>query len=204
MMRHVGRFFKLFLSENKTISGPVQKQGMKAPTSFARQFVADESLDEAMAEIKSFNERGIGCTTTYLGESVNDPVLCAEAHDRNCDLLDKIHNSGAASWESHVSVKLTKLCFDISWGRCLEHMVAIMEKAKKYNIFIRMDIEFSGVVQTTLDIWEGFFTNGYDDIGIVLQAYLYRTEKYIQYVSKKGGRIHLVQSAYYESENVAF
>ncbi len=163
-----------------------------------------ESLDEAMAKIKNFNERGIGCTTTYLGESVNDPVLCSEARDRNCDLLDKIYNSGAALWESHVSVKLTQLGLDISRDHCLEHMAAIMEKAKKYNIFIRIDIEFSGVVQTTLDIWEGFFTNGYDNIGIVLQAYLYRTEKDIRYVSKKGGRIGLVKGAYYESESVTF
>ncbi len=194
----------LFLSENKTITGIVQKQGMKTPTSFARQFVAGETIDEAIAEIKSFNERGIGCTTTYLGESVNDPVLCAEARDRNCGLLDKIHKSGASPWESHVSVKLTQLGLDISRDHCIEQMTTIMEKAKKFNIFIRIDMEFSGIVQTTLDIWEEFFANGYDNIGVVLQAYLYRTEKDIRYVSKKGGRIRLVKGAYYESESVAF
>jgi proline dehydrogenase len=204
MFRQVWRYTLVSIAESKKAAEIAQRYGMKNPDSFAQQFLAGETLDAAMAEIKRFNNSGIGCTTTILGESVNDRSAVGTARDLNLDLLERIHESGATPRESHISLKLTQLGLNISRDCCMENMTVIMKKAREYNIFVRIDMEFSGIVQTTLDIWKEFFTGGFDAIGVVLQAYLYRTIKDIQYVNKLGGRIRLVKGAYFEPKNVAY
>lgn len=204
MFRQVWRYSMESIAESKKAAEFAQRYGMKNPDSFARQFFAGETLDAAMAEIKRFNDSGIGCSTTLLGESVSERSEAGTARDVNLDLLERIHESGATPWESHISVKLTQLGLNISRDFCMDTIAVIMKRAREYNIFVRIDMEFSSIVQTTLDIWKEFFTGGFENIGVVLQAYLYRTEKDIRYVNKLGGRIRLVKGAYYEPKKVAY
>ncbi len=93
------------IAESKKAAEFAQRYGMKNPDSFARQFLAGETLDAAMAEIKRFNDSGIGCSTTLLGESVSERSEAGTARDVNLDLLERIHESGATPWESHISVQ---------------------------------------------------------------------------------------------------
>ena len=151
MVRQIWRKFMLWVAGNQTIERWVKKRGMK-PGGFAQQFLAGETIDEAMSEIKRLNDMGIGTTTTILGESVTDPEGSYKARDINLELLERIHASGASKWESGVSVKLTQLGLDIDKDLCMENMQTILRKAKEYNIYVRIDMEMSSVVQVTLDI----------------------------------------------------
>jgi len=203
MIRQIWRHIMLWVADNKTIERWVKKRGMK-PGGFAQQFLAGETIDEAMSETKRLNDMGIATTATILGESVTDSEGSYKARDINLELLDKIHATGASKYEAGVSVKLTQLGLDISKDLCMENMQTILQRAKEHNIYIRIDMEMASVVQVTLDIWEELYRNITEDIGVVIQAYLFRSEEDIRYVSNLGGRIRLVKGAYYEAKDVAF
>jgi proline dehydrogenase len=115
-------------------------------------------------------------------------------------VLDRIENTGV---NSNVSVKLTQLGLDINKDYCLQNARRIVEAAKRHGNFVRIDMEDSSKTDATLDIFKRLFGE-HGNVGIVLQAYLYRTEKDIDDALAMGARIRLCKGAYKEPEEVAF
>ncbi len=165
-----------------------------------RRFIAGENIDDAIEAIRALNELGIAATFDHLGESTTSAAEAESDVREYLHVLDRIRVTGV---NSNVSVKLTQLGLDIDQEFCLENTRQIVEAAKRHDNFVRIDMEDSPKTDATLEIFRQLF-NGYGNVGIVLQAYLYRTERDLEDVISLGARIRLCKGAYQEPESVAF
>lgn len=168
----------------------------------ARRFVAGESIDEAIEATRQLNQQGIDVTLDYLGESVLEAKDTEAVVSMYQTLVERI---AAEKLASTVSVKLTHLGLDIGEALCVNNLRHIASTAKAYDIGITIDMESTAYTDTTLRIYrtlrdEYDFTN----IGTVIQAYLYRSEKDMQELTAEGAHIRLCKGAYLEPANLAF
>ncbi len=174
---------------------------MRLLTKLASAFVAGETPDEAMKVVKKLNEKNITGTLDVLGENVTNKEEADRAVQAYLDLLDTINEAGV---KSHVSLKLTQMGLDIDDEYCYQNMVKIVGKAREYNNFVRIDMEGSDYTQRTLDIFYRLHKEFNDSVGIVIQAYLFRSEKDIEGLNKIKARVRLCKGAYKEPPTIAY
>jgi proline dehydrogenase len=172
---------------------------MNLLTRMALSFVAGETTEEALKQVKKLNEKGIMATLDVLGESVKDKETAEKAVHAYLDLLDAILRAGI---NSHVSLKLTQMGLDIDSEYCYENVEKIASKAKLLNNFVRIDMEGTPHTQRTLDIFYRL-RQKYENVGIVIQAYLYRSEKDVGDVNKIKAKVRLCKGAYKEPRDLA-
>jgi len=166
----------------------------------SRRFVAGETLEEAIRIVKKLNQQCLQVTLDQLGESVTKENEACEAKDGYLCALDAIAANKVAS---HVSVKLTQMGLDLSTDLCLDNMRQIVSKAKAIGTFTRIDMEDSKRTQATLNIYKTLHEE-FDNVGVVIQAYLYRTEADMQALLAMGANVRLCKGAYKEPATVAF
>lgn len=168
----------------------------------ARRFVAGETIDEAMRAAGELNSQGISITLDYLGESVTEAHEAVASRDEIIRLLDRIAQTGV---EANVSVKLSQLGLKMGKGLALDNMRLILEKAQQHGNKVRIDMEESALVDTTLAIYRTLrFEDGYRNVGVVIQAYLYRSEDDVRKLINEGAWVRLCKGAYAEPPHVAF
>lgn len=166
----------------------------------ARRFVAGESIIDAIEAVKELNRKGFSATLDYLGENVTTAEEAAKASAEYLQALEQINK---ASVNSNVSLKLTQFGLTISENLCLNNVESVVVKGKQLGNFVRIDMEGSAYTDQTL---KSFVTlrNKYDNVGIVIQAYLYRSEKDIEDMLQLKSRIRLCKGAYKEPPEIAF
>jgi proline dehydrogenase len=170
--------------------------------SFANRFVAGESVDTALAAVVRLNARGITASLDLLGESVHNEAEAHTAGEAYVTMLDRIHEQKA---DANVSVKLTAMGLDISEDLCVAIMQKILQRARDYQTFVRIDMESSEYTERTLDLFERRLYPAYrENVGIVLQSYLFRTYADVQRASLIKARVRLCKGAYKEPETVAY
>jgi proline dehydrogenase len=170
--------------------------------SFANRFVAGETLDTALAAVARLNGRGISASLDLLGESVHNETEARAAGDAYITMLDRIRERNL---NANVSVKLTAMGLDISEELCIATMHRILQRAREYGSFVRIDMESSEYTQRTLDLFEQRLYPPYrDHVGIVLQSYLYRTFADVERAIQMKARVRLCKGAYKEPETVAY
>jgi proline dehydrogenase len=167
----------------------------------ASRFIAGETLADGIQTIKRLNSKGINATLDHLGENTDSPEKARQAALDIIQALDEIDRTGV---RSNVSIKLTQIGLGISRETCLENLFLILERAKSYNSFVRIDMEDSTVTQTTLDVLRAAKARGFENVGIVIQAYLYRSEEDIRNLLADCFKIRLCKGAYKEPASVAF
>ena len=164
------------------------------------RFVAGEDLNDAIEAIRRLNKKGISASFDHLGESITSEAATRDEVTEYVRVLDSIHENGL---NSNVSVKLTQIGLDISEDLTYENARAIVEAATRYQNFVRIDMEESTKTDSTISIFKRLRSE-FNNVGIVIQAYLYRSEKDIEDLLKIGSRIRLCKGAYMEPESVAF
>ncbi|HET9635179.1 MAG TPA: proline dehydrogenase family protein [Gemmatimonadaceae bacterium] len=190
----------LYLSEQPQIFKFVRNN--RVAKSFANRFVAGETLDSALAAVGRLNARGITASLDLLGESVHNEAEARAAGDAYVRMLDRIHEQKA---NANVSVKLTAMGLDISEDLCVSIMHRILQRARDYGSFVRIDMESSEYTQRTLDLFEQRLYPAYrENVGIVLQSYLYRTFADVERAVQLKARVRLCKGAYKEPETVAY
>jgi len=167
----------------------------------ASRFIAGERLADGIQAIKLLNSKGINATLDHLGEYTDSPEKARQAALDIIQAFDAIEEAGV---RANVSVKLTQIGLGISSDLCIENLKLILEKAKNYNSFVRIDMEDSTVTQRTLDVLYALRRHGFENVGIVIQAYLYRSEDDIRKMLVDCYKIRLCKGAYKEPANVAF
>ncbi|MGH9466627.1 MAG: proline dehydrogenase family protein [Terriglobales bacterium] len=165
----------------------------------SRRFVAGLTLEDAMAAIAAVNQRGMTATLDPLGENVDTEAAAINATERTCSILDTIHQRGVTST---VSVKLTQLGLDLGLDLARNQVRCILERARQWDTFIRVDMEGSAYTETTVALVEQLHGEGFQ-VGTVLQAYLHRTEADLERLLAAGVRIRLVKGAYREPAEIA-
>ena len=171
---------------------------MKAFTFLARRFVAGETADKAVEAGIALKKRGINATFDLLGEDVLDRDAAIRSAEANKVLLRLIPDGV----ERNVSIKLTTMGLAIDNDFCLEQTASVLDAAKAVGGFVRIDMEGSSYTQKTIDAFQTL-RKRYDNVGIVLQAYLHRTEDDVKTAIARGDRVRLCKGAYKEPSEVA-
>ncbi len=166
------------------------------------RFVAGESIGEAVDTARTLNLKGMTVTVDFLGESVTDKDVAIASADEIVDLLDSIDSSGV---NANVSVKLSQLGLRIDEELALTNMRRILNHARGYNNKVRIDMEESDVVDTTLALYRKLRDeDGFDNVGVVIQSYLYRSADDVEKLVDEGAWIRLCKGAYAEPPDIAF
>ena len=168
----------------------------------AKRFVAGENRAEALATAKELNDKRMLVALDFLGESVTNIEEANAARDEIKNLFAAIDEAGI---EAYVSVKLSQLGLRIDPELALDNMRQLLTEAKKFNKRVRIDMEETAVTDITLSIYRQLrHTHGFDNVGIVIQAYLYRTEADAQQLIDEGAWVRLCKGAYAEPATLAF
>ena len=201
MIGYVFRAFFHTLAGSRTLQQLASRYGMRGQSSFARRFIAGETIDEAITAARAIEANGMMQTLDLLGESVATMVEADAATRAYLALFERI---AAANIGRNVSLKLTQLGLTIDRATCVDNLRRILDAATASDFFVRVDMESSEYTQVTLDIFETVWQQGYRHAGIVLQAYLERTADDAARMNALGARVRLVKGAYQEPKTVAF
>jgi proline dehydrogenase len=190
----------LYLSDQPRVFRFVRNN--RLAKSFANRFVAGETLDDALAAVRALNSKGISASLDELGESVANERQARATRDVYLDILDRV---AGARLDANVSVKLTALGLDISEELCVALMQDLLERARRHRTFVRIDMESSEYTDRTLRLFEErFFPSFREQVGIVLQSYLYRTWADVERAIEMKYRVRICKGAYKEPASVAF
>ncbi|KPL58961.1 proline dehydrogenase family protein [Rossellomorea vietnamensis] len=196
-MEQAMRNFFLFLSKNKPMTKLAKKYGLRFG---AGRFVAGSSILQAVEVIRELNSQNLVVTIDYLGEFVDNE---REANEMALECVEAIRAIGRENLKSQLSLKMTSMGLDISEGVVMKNMRLILDEATKQGVFVTIDMEDYTRCGKTIDIFKRLKSE-YDNIGTVIQAYLYRTEKDIDDLNAYSPNLRLVKGAYKESPEVAF
>lgn len=187
----------LFLSKNRVLTKLAKRYGLRFGAS---RFVAGETIEQAAAVIKELNQKKLAVTIDYLGEFVETE---REANEMMNQSLEAIRMIGREGLDSQLSLKLTSMGLDISDELVMNHMCHILSIAKENGVFVTIDMEDYSRCQKTIDILKKL-REEYDNVGTVIQAYLYRSQKDIEELYSYKLNLRLVKGAYKEAATVAF
>jgi proline dehydrogenase len=176
----------------------VQRYGFRLG---AARFVAGESLDAAVPVLRRLNEQGLLTNTTLLGEGVRDEAETREVVASYRKLLDRIHAEGL---RTNVALKLTHLGLSIDEELAQRNVAELVEYAAGVGNFVRIDMEESRHVDATLHIYRRLRENGHENVGTVLQSYLFRAEADLAALLPLAPNLRLVKGAYLEPPEVAY
>jgi proline dehydrogenase len=171
---------------------------MRKPTSFARRFIAGETVEEAIAAARVVESQGLKLTLDYLGESVGTLAEADAAAREYLRVIDAVRQSGI---ERNLSLKLTQLGLGVDRATLVDNMRRILDAADGF--FVRIDMENSPYTDVTLEAFETLWQLGYRNVGVVLQSDLFRTERDVTRMNALGARVRLVKGAYKEPASIA-
>ena len=172
----------------------------KSFNNVTHRFVAGEDLADAAQAIRELNRKHTTASFDHLGESISSE---AEAREEVREYLRVLRSIGENQLDSNVSVKLSQLGLNISPDLCLENTRAIVEAAASHRNFVRIDMEDSTKTDGTLEVFRRL-RRDFENVGIVIQSYLRRSENDVDELLKGGVRIRLCKGAYDEPSSVAF
>jgi proline dehydrogenase len=199
MLHSASKAFFHLLAGIDPLKAVASRYGMRHPSSFARRFIAGETIDEAIAAARTVEARGLLQTLDYLGESVTS-LAAADAATRDyLRIIDAVVASGIGR---NLSLKLTQLGLDVDRASAIDNLRKIFDRAEGF--FVRIDMESSAYTDTTLDIFETLWNHGYRNMGVVLQSELHRSEQDARRIISLGARVRLVKGAYREPKSVAY
>jgi len=177
------------------------RYGLRRPSSFARRFVAGATTEEAIEAARALELRGLQITLDHLGESLSSLDQADKATREYLAIINTMVESGIGR---NISLKLTQLGLDVDRASCVDNLRRVLDKAEPAGFFIRLDMEGSPYTEVTIDIFETLWGLGYREMGLVLQAALYRTEEDLPRVLRLGTRVRLVKGAYKEPKMIAY
>src|SRR3990172_4941184 len=193
-------FRKMFLaaSHSDRIERWMHRYGMRLG---AARFVAGETLDDCVRALRTLNAQGLKCNTSLLGEGVKDETVIRTVIEHYIEILDRIRRE---QLNCNVAVKLTHLGLDLGIDIAQRNVRQIVRHAAGLGNFIRIDMEESGRVDATLEIYRRLRADGLDNVGTVLQSYLYRSENDLAALLPLRPNLRIVKGAYLEPPAIAY
>lgn len=193
------RSILLTLSRSKTMRMIMTK--FPVAKNVSARFVAGEDIPDAIRVMREVYAKGMTTTMDHLGENVTSVQEAARAADDCLAMLNEIEK---VKLPSHISVKLTQFGLDLGEDVCLSNLTRVCSKAKEIKTFVRIDMEGSKYTERTVQIACRARKNGFENVGTVIQTYLYRSEEDVRVLCENGVRVRLVKGAYKEPANLAY
>ena len=165
----------------------------------AARFLAGEDVQDAVAAARALGSSGIQSVLSRLGENISSREEAAEVTRHFLELYERIR---AADIPAEITVKLTQLGLDLDPNFCYENLATLIQNTPADKI-LWIDMEASPYVDVSLELYRRA-RQAYSNVGICLQAYLYRTEKDLDTLIPEGAAIRLVKGAYSEPAEIAY
>ena len=191
------RNFIFWLSTKRRVTNTIARRGMQY--GFARRFVAGETLEEAITASRELCAQGRRVSLNHLGENVTTETAAREVCAGYIRMLEEMRAKNLAG---NISIKLTQLGLDISKNICDSLAREIAWRAATLGLTIEMDMEGSTYTDATLDIFESV-QRECGNVGLAVQAYLFRTEKDLLRLAPLKPKIRVVKGAYREAKSIA-
>jgi proline dehydrogenase len=167
----------------------------------ARQYIAGETLEQAIVKTLQLNRAGLGVTLDLLGEDPGSKADCTRALTVYEKTIETIH---AKNLKAGISLKPSHMGLKLDRNFCLDNIRHLAQLAEQHHIFIRIDMEDASVCQETIDLFLNVHDQ-FDNVGLVIQAYLRRSLDDINLLIDQGANIRLCKGAYYwEKRQVAY
>ncbi|HCN05098.1 MAG TPA: L-proline dehydrogenase [Bacteroidetes bacterium] len=167
----------------------------------ARRYIAGPHLVDAVATTTALMKVGATSTIDVLGEFVENRDRAVSETAMAASVLDAIADNNLASY---LSVKLTSLGLDIDHDFAYANVRSLVDRARLRGLFVRMDMENTPYTDVTLDFYRRLRRDGYDNVGVVIQAYLRRSESDIRSLLEFAPSIRLCKGIYVEDVSVAY
>jgi proline dehydrogenase len=167
---------------------------------FANKYIAGDNINDAIKTVKALNAKSIMATIDVLGESIKDRNEAFQSKNESLEVLETIVEKNL---NGNLSVKLTMLGLAMDYDLCRGLFTEILESAKSKNIFVRIDMENSEVTDITIKMFKEMRAK-FDNFGLVLQAYMRRTEKDVMDLTSEKSNFRLCKGIYVEPESIAF
>ncbi|HSO14040.1 MAG TPA: proline dehydrogenase family protein, partial [Anaerolineales bacterium] len=169
----------------------------------ASRFIAGEKPEDAIRVVRELNAKGINATLDHLGEHTSTAEEAYKATDDILAILNEIDKAGV---KANVSIKLTQIGMGLDEEICRQNLVRILEQAKRHGNFVRIDIEDTPYTDVTISIYKSVLERGFTtrQVGMAVQAYLYRAEADTRSLLEMGTRFRLVKGAYMEPPDKAY
>jgi proline dehydrogenase len=174
---------------------------MRRPNSFARRFIAGETIAEAIDVARSIERQGLLATIDLLGESAVATTTAADATRTYVSIIGDLERAGVAR---NISIKLTQLGLAVDRATSIDNLRRVLDVANTAGFFVRIDMESSAHTDQTLETFETVWNIGYRNVGMVLQSSLRRSEQDVRRLNELGAGVRLVKGAYREPRAVAF
>lgn len=187
-----------FAADNRRVQRFVRRYGMRLG---AGRFVAGETLDDAVSALRGLNDQGLYANTTLLGEAVHERGETEAVVAEYVRVIDRI---ATEQLDANVALKLTHLGLEIDEDLAYANVRGLVEHARTHGQFIRIDMEQSSFVDATLRTYRRLREDGLDNVGTVLQAYLYRTPDDLESLLPLEPNLRLVKGAYLEPPDIAY
>lgn len=166
----------------------------------AQRYIAGDRLSDAVRVTQELMRKGACSTIDVLGEFVSTRERAVTETASQAAVVDAIRDNGL---DSYLSVKLTSLGLDIDRDFAYANLRSLVERAKSYGLFVRMDMENTPYTDVTLDFYRQLRRDGFDNVGVVIQAYLHRSESDIRSLLDYAPSVRICKGIYVEDASVA-
>ncbi len=167
---------------------------------FANRYIAGETMDDAIRTVRQLNSEAVVATLDVLGEDISTQDEAIESRNRSIEVLHSIHREHV---DSNLSIKLTSLGLKLDKKFCSDNVREILKVAAEYKTFVRFDMEDHTCTSDTIGIFRELHKD-FPATGIVLQAYLRRTEEDARAMIAEKVNFRLCKGIYREPEEIAF
>jgi proline dehydrogenase len=185
---------------NKLIVSTIPLVPKRVVRYFAGRYIAGETIDHAIATVRQLNAEGVCATLDVLGEDVFTREEATASREQSIRVL---HTIVREKLDANLSIKLTSLGLKVDKNFCRENTGEILKVAAGYGIFVRFDMEDSTCTSDTIEIFRALHRE-FPKTGIVLQAYLHRTEEDARQLTADGAGFRLCKGIYKERREIAF
>lgn len=188
----------LSAADSTRVQSLVRRHGMRLG---AARFVGGETLADVEPVLRRLNAKGLRANTTLLGEDVEDEAAARAVVGRYEEVVRRLHEERL---DANVALKLTHLGLAVDEGLAYDNVARLVGRAAELRNLVRIDMEESKWVDPTLRIYRRLREAGHTNVGIVLQAYLYRSEGDLGSLLPLEPNIRIVKGAYLEAPEVAY
>lgn len=177
------------------------RYGLRDEQSFARRFIAGETMADAIRAAHILETSGLNVTFDLLGEQVTSTAEATAATRAYLSIVDELQRADTGR---QLSVKLSQLGIDVDRATAIDNLRRVLDGAGRAGFFVRVDMERSTYTAHTFDAFETVWNIGYRNGGVAIQAYLRRSAADVARMNALGASVRLVKGAYYEPRDVAF
>ncbi|OGU77856.1 MAG: proline dehydrogenase [Ignavibacteria bacterium RBG_16_34_14] len=167
---------------------------------FSKRYISGENLEDAVNLVKSLNEKGIYATIDVLGEAIKNKKEALEDKSKCLEVLEAIKNNNL---KANLSIKPTQMGLGLDEEFAYQQVSELVEKAKRINNFVRIDMEDSPHTDSTFRLYRRL-REKYNNVGVVIQSYLKRSYNDVVELNKLNTNYRLCKGIYIEPAEIAY